>query len=216
MNLRNLSADAKVLGGLGILLLALIALLNPERRDLHRPPVSPEIVAGAIEDGADHVTADDLAHMMVDKVPGLLLVDLRAPSDYASFHIDGSINIPLPLLFSEDNLAQLNAAGSTVLISTGGAHAAQAWTLLRAQGMENVVTLLGGLNYWMNVFTNPNPPPETAADPEVATFEFRRAVGAHLFGGAGEAVAAAAVEPTAPPVAPIQRPKKRGKGDEGC
>ncbi|MGD2063289.1 MAG: rhodanese-like domain-containing protein [Nitrospirota bacterium] len=214
MSLRNLSADAKVLGGLGILLLAIIALLNPARREMHRPPVSPEFVTRAIEDGADHVTADDLAHMMIDKVPGLLLVDLRAPADYASYHIDGSINIPLPLLFSDDSLAQLHSAGSTVLISTGGTHAAQAWTLLREQGMENVVTLLGGLNYWMNVFTNPNPPPETAADPEVATFEFRRAVSAHMFGG--DRVEAAPAEPIAPPVAPIQRPRRRSKGDEGC
>jgi len=214
MSLRNLSADAKVLGGLGILLLAIIALLNPERREMHRPAVSPEMVAGAIEDGADHVTADDLAHMMVDKAPGLLLVDIRSPSDYASFHIDGSINLPLPLLFSEEGLAQLQDAGKAVLISTGGTHAAQAWTLLREHGMNNVVTLLGGLNYWMDVFTNPNPPPETAADPEVATFEFRRAVSAHLFGG--EQVEAATPAPTAPPVAPIQRVRKKSKGDEGC
>jgi len=214
MSLRNLSADAKVLGGMGILLLAIIALLNPERRELHRQPVLPEIVAGAIEDGADHVTADDLAHMMVDRAPGLLLVDIRSPSDYASFHIDGSINLPLPLLFSDDGLAQLHDAGKAVLISTGGTHAAQAWTLLREHGMNNVVTLLGGLNYWMDVFTNPNPPPETAADPEVATFEFRRAVSAHLFGG--EQVEAATPAPTAPPVAPIQRVRKKSKGDEGC
>ena len=78
MSLRHLSADAKVLGGLTILLLALIALLNPERRELQRPPVSPEMVASAIEHGADHVTADTLAHMMINKVPGLLLVDLMA------------------------------------------------------------------------------------------------------------------------------------------
>jgi rhodanese-related sulfurtransferase len=214
MSLRHLSADAKVLGGLTILLLALIALLNPERRELQRPPVSPTMVASAIEHGADHVTADTLAHMMINKVPGLLLVDLRAPADYASFHIDGSVNIPLPLLFAQDNLAQVHAATNTVLISTGGTHAAQAWTLLREHGMDNVVTLLGGLNYWMNAFAKPNAPPETAADPEVATFEFRRAVSADLFGG--EQVEAAPAEPAALPVAPIQRPRKRGKGDEGC
>jgi 3-mercaptopyruvate sulfurtransferase SseA len=42
-----------------------------------------------------------------------------------------------------------------VLISDGGAHAAQAWVFLRALGHEHVVFLRGGLGEWLDDVMNP-------------------------------------------------------------
>jgi len=214
MSVRDLSTDAKVVGGLALLLFALVALLNPARKGPVRPPVSPTTLATAIEQGTDHVTADELARMLIDKEPGLAVVDIREPADYADFHIKGSINIPLPLLFTKKGTKQLRDMSTVVLVSTGGTHAAQAWTVLRELGVDHVVTLLGGLNYWVDVFTNPHPPAETAADPEIATAELRRAAGAHFFGAPKVEEAPKATAPR-PPV-PIKKRRHKGKGDEGC
>ena len=47
------------------------------------------------------------------------------------------------------------ARETLVLYSEGGAHAAQAWVLLRARGHEHVYFLRGGLLDWMDDVMNP-------------------------------------------------------------
>jgi 3-mercaptopyruvate sulfurtransferase SseA len=47
-----------------------------------------------------------------------------------------------------------------VLYSEGGAHAAQAWVLLRAAGVRNVYFLRGGILEWLDLVMNPARPTE--------------------------------------------------------
>jgi rhodanese-related sulfurtransferase len=108
-------------------------------------------LAGEIDREADHVTAIELAEWIRDRKPGLRVLDVRADSEYAAYHIPSAEHVPLA------RIASLRPAGgeTLVLYSEGGAHAAQAWVLLRAVGFAHVYFLRGGLLDWMEDVMNP-------------------------------------------------------------
>lgn len=87
----------------------------------------------------DHVTATELAQWIKDRKPGLRIINVGRAS--ALPHEE---TIPLESLtkthFAPDE--------TIVLVSDGGAHAAQAWVLLRILGHRNVYFLRGGVAEW--------------------------------------------------------------------
>ncbi|MEO8035724.1 MAG: rhodanese-like domain-containing protein, partial [Acidobacteriota bacterium] len=68
-----------------------------------------------------------------------------------------------------------------VLISDGGAHAAQAWVFLRALGHANVYFLRGGQEEWLDDVMNPAIAP--SASPEEKAVFARTAALSRYFGG---------------------------------
>jgi rhodanese-related sulfurtransferase len=108
-------------------------------------------LASDIEHEADHVTAIELAEWVRGRKAGLRVIDVRGDSEYQAFHIPSAERIPLT------SISQLtpNDKETLVLYSEGGAHAAQAWVLLRASGHRNVFFLRGGLLDWMDDVLNP-------------------------------------------------------------
>jgi hypothetical protein len=108
-------------------------------------------LAGEIDREADHVTAIELGEWIRDRKAGLRVIDVRADSEFEAYHVPTAERVPLA------SIATLRPqAGQTlVLYSEGGAHAAQAWVLLRAAGHERVYFLRGGLLEWMDDVMNP-------------------------------------------------------------
>jgi hypothetical protein len=108
-------------------------------------------LASEIDREADHVTALELAQWIRDDRRGLRVLDVRADSEYAAYHIPSAERLPLASV-----AALTPRAGETiVLYSEGGAHAAQAWVLLRAAGHDSVFFLRGGLLEWMDDVMSP-------------------------------------------------------------
>lgn len=103
-----------------------------------------QTLATAIAREEDHVTAIELAHWLRDRKAGLRVIDLRTPAEFAAFHLPHAENLPIASLPS----LRIGAAESVVLISDGGAHAAQGWVLLTAAGHRHVYFLRGGLQEW--------------------------------------------------------------------
>jgi hypothetical protein len=89
------------------------------------------------------------------------VLDVRSDSEFADFHIPTAQRFPL------ESLTTLKPASdeTLVLYSEGGAHAAQAWVLLRALGHDHVYFLRGGLLDWMDDVINPTLPstPDSAS-----------------------------------------------------
>ena len=98
--------------------------------------------------------------------PGLRIVDMRAPEDYATAHIPGAVNIPadtivstinnIPLEFDQDKVqAILNrsgfAPGMTVVIydDLGMMNAARLFWTLEYVGHQDTRILNGGWNAWV-------------------------------------------------------------------
>jgi hypothetical protein len=72
------------------------------------------------------------------------VIDVRSPDEFAEYSIATAENIPLESL----PRATFGADETIVLYSEGGAHAAQAWMMLRAMGHRSVFFISGGLVDW--------------------------------------------------------------------
>lgn len=200
-----------------IMLLTLGALLAISPAGLRKASVSsPAEIAAAITSESDHITAEDLAARIIDKDPDLLIVDLRPAEEYQRYHIPGAINIPLSRLFEPEFLEQLDEDRTTVLYSNGGAHSAQAWTLLKQTGID-AYTLLGGLNYWAEAILNPGKPGDLAEDSEVLQYQFQKSASAYFNQSRVDIQQKPAGQSPQPPKTNTLPPrKKKKKAGEGC
>ena len=124
-------------------------------------------IAENINSRSDHITAEQLGQLIIDKDPDFQIIDIRDQSEYQNFHIQTAINIPINTLFTGDNLEFIDPEKLVILYSNGGTHAAQVWVLLQQKGYSNTTVLLGGLNYWVDVYSNPTPPEGVYADSEL-------------------------------------------------
>lgn len=125
-----------------------------------------EDIAQVIAKGEDHIAARDLARWIRDRKPRLRVIDVRYPAEFESYAIPTAENIPL------ERLPQTSFAAdeTIVLYSEGGAHAAQAWMMLRAMGYRSVYFISGGLVDWDLEIMNPVLPLDASAE-ERAAFE---------------------------------------------
>ncbi|HEX6099461.1 MAG TPA: rhodanese-like domain-containing protein [Thermoanaerobaculia bacterium] len=98
----------------------------------------------------DHVTALELAQWIKDRKPGLRVVNVGP----------GPARLPLSEDVALESIARtpFGKDETIVLVSDGGAHAAQAWVFLRALGHPNVFFLRGGVAEWNAEVLNPPAP----------------------------------------------------------
>jgi rhodanese-related sulfurtransferase len=152
---RLLAAAAAVLG-----VLALLA----GGAGATRRGVDVAALAREVEAEADHVTARELAAWIRDGRPGLRVVDVRTPAEFADYHLPTAENLSLTAL----TRGAFRPDETVVLYSEGGAHAAQGWFLLRARGVERVYFLREGLYEWLTQVMSPVLPEGASADQRAA------------------------------------------------
>ncbi|MFL5562737.1 MAG: rhodanese-like domain-containing protein [Gemmatimonadaceae bacterium] len=143
--------NARVVGAAAVLVLALGAAFVRTPEAGNGSQASARALADEIEHETDHVTALELAEWIRERRPGLRVIDVRADSEYAAYHIPTAERIPLTGLAT----ARIDPRSTLVLYSEGGAHAAQGWVLLRTAGVRNVYFLRGGILDWMDDVMNP-------------------------------------------------------------
>lgn len=119
-----------------------VAMLPPAQT---APPeaITDTSLLQIIEAGEDHIEPDDLADRLMAGGAGLLLVDIRTPSEFAGFHIRGAVNVSAADL--PDFLAPHKNKGTIVLYSNGMTHPAQARDTLARLGFTNAYLLTDGL-----------------------------------------------------------------------
>lgn len=152
----------------------------------------------AIETGADHIDAQDLARELLAAPADVVLVDVRPANEYAGYHLPFAHNLSVPevcgaagaALFAQDPRL-------VVLYSNGPAHPAQAWLELRRQGHQNVKVLAGGLDEFKSLVLTPPSLREGASEAsskaELPTFALQRAF--FLGDGSPNKLAAWATDP---------------------
>jgi 3-mercaptopyruvate sulfurtransferase SseA len=123
-------------------LLAALALLLGLAAAFAGAPRSIDVDALAKEVAReeDHVSAAELAQWIKERKPGLRVINVGQ----ASARLPLEETIPLESL----SKTQFAKNDTIVLVSEGGAHAAQAWVFLRALGHRNVYFLRGGVAEW--------------------------------------------------------------------
>jgi rhodanese-related sulfurtransferase len=80
--------------------------------------------------------------------PQLRMIDLRTPAEFASGHISGSYNVPLPDLAEHRQELTSTGAGPVVLICRSGRRADTASAQLHAAGLDDLHVLAGGVDGW--------------------------------------------------------------------
>lgn len=200
------------------LVLGLIAAFSGS--PYHSAVAKVDTRALALEAGnqADQVKPAELADWIVKGNNNFLLVDLRTPEAYATYHIPGAVNIPLTQLTPD--FARRNER--IIFCSDNDVQAAQAWFLIRAQKFPAVYMLSGGIEAWKNTVLFPMAPAENASPADQVEFA-RRAAVAKFFGGAprGASAGPAAAElpkltPPPAPAAEIPTQTSHRKKREGC
>ena len=141
-------------------------------------PADARSLAADIEMERDHISAPDLASLIMAGDRTLRIFDLRTPSEYARIHVAGARHATIDSLSRE----RLPREATIVLYSEGGAHAAQAWVLLRMRGHRRVLFLREGLFEWLARVVEPRLAID-ATERERAEF-IRAAELSRFFGGA--------------------------------
>ena len=104
-------------------------------------------MASTIESG-QQAKDDGLRDAVRTGAPGLVVVDVRSPGEYATAHIRGSYNLPLDALPEvAPSLAGLTNE-TVALVCRTGMRAAQAETILRDAGLDSARVLAGGIEGW--------------------------------------------------------------------
>ena len=185
----------RVLGGSAALLAAMAAVVGDPGPRRARPRLDIAALAGVIERQEDHVTALELAEWIRDRKPGLRVADVRTRAEFDEYHIPSAG----PLALSSIATMVPDGGETWVLYSEGGAHAAQAWALMRAVGFERVYFLRGGILDWAEEVMNPELRP--APTEEARRANERVASLSRYFGGV-------------PRVVGSTHPPERGEGAE--
>lgn len=68
---------------------------------------------------------------------GAVIVDVRSPGEYASGHIEGSINIPLPDLAGQAD--RLDKSKTVLLCCASGSRSGMAVAILKGKGFKDLV-----------------------------------------------------------------------------
>ncbi|MBC8218370.1 MAG: YeeE/YedE family protein [Planctomycetes bacterium] len=121
----------------------------------------------AVEQAQDHIEPEDLADRLVTGEPGLVVVDIRPPQEYAHFHIRGAINVTMKDIYG--NLMPYKNIGTIVLYSNGMTHPVQVRDSLYRMGFLNAYILTDGLDGFIQRCLTPvslrgEPVPQATAD----------------------------------------------------
>lgn len=108
-----------------------------------------ETAAPAVEEIDLTTLADDVDVATVEAVrqnPGVYLLDVREPDEYAAGHIPGITLIPMGEVASR--LAELPRDKEIIVTCRTGNRSGQVADLLRQQGFTNVHNMSGGIVAW--------------------------------------------------------------------
>ncbi|KAA3609247.1 MAG: rhodanese-like domain-containing protein [Calditrichaeota bacterium] len=202
----------KRLGFILLLVFGAILAISPAGNVQH-PFLSADELAAKITSKSNQMAAEDLAHIIIDKQPGVTIIDLRNKSDFEKYHIPGAIHIPVDNLFKRGSLDNIDPQNTIIIYSNGDAHASQGWILLQQQGYDSFI-LTGGMNYWIKGILNPEKPDDLVADSEILRYQVRQAASKYFSGGG--MVLDQKDQKTKPKIRKPINFKKKKKADEGC
>jgi len=169
-----------------------------------------------VKSGTQYLQPEEVADMVISKDPTLQLIDIRPVDEFEKFSLPGAINIPLVDILSPEWEETINQdVKMNVFYSNGTNDANQAWMITRQLGYQNNYVLQGGVNYWAETIMNPEVPPITSPNEEMAKYDLRKGAGMAL-GGAAEITQPADAAVTGGVKPPIQKKQTKRKVAGGC
>jgi len=198
---------------LAILLIGLAFGLTQLPEKPARPALTPEKFLIEINDPARFLSTDLIAKRMIERDPGLFLVDVRTPDQYEEYALPGSVNIPLEELLNAAWVDYLDQdAMDIVFYSNSDIYADQAWAFSVQQGYSNLYVMKGGVNEWFRTIMQPEPPLETDPIIDFEKYSFRKGASQYFGGTPSETSAKAPVKKKEV----VVRKKKKKEAEGGC
>jgi len=110
----------------------------------------------ALVERIERITAGSLVERLRAPDPPML-IDVRAPGEWAERRIDVAVNLPLSRF--PEQLATLDRARSIVVHCASGYRSAIAASLLQREGFTDVADLVGGMPAWESATRAGDAPP---------------------------------------------------------
>jgi sulfur-carrier protein adenylyltransferase/sulfurtransferase len=157
------------------------------------------------------VSADELADLLINNDPTILLIDVRDSVAYQQYHLPGAINIPLKDLLNPEWIPYVDQISKkNIFYSNGTTLSGEAWILTKQLGFRNNYILGGGLNEWFSTIIRPVQPSSGDPNEVWALYATRKAASLHFSGSKP-----AASEENSNILPPIPR-KKKTRVAGGC
>ncbi len=194
-----------------IILGLILAFLPVQSRQI---VIKPDELARKISADEYHIDPETVSKWLVEGNEDFILIDVRPADELTQGHIKNAVNIPLEELLKPETIEELDTDKLIILYSNGVSHATQAWVVLNAAGLDDVVVLEGGLNYWNKYILNPQPPGQYASNDEILIYKAKASI-ANALGGGGLDVQNQTTKPTKPKVF-HKKGKKKKRAEGGC
>ncbi len=153
----------------------------PERE--HYQQITPEELMYEIVAPTRYVTTDQVAEMIIEGDPTLMVVDVRNEYDYFEYSLPAAINIPIDSLVAEDYQEYLGIEDmNLVFFSNDDIMSDQAWVIAKRLGYGSIYVMKGGLNCWIKTIIQPQAPAETAPEEEFELYNVRRGASMYFMG----------------------------------
>lgn len=115
------------------------------------PPPAASTAAPSVGPTADisavrHLTAQEFAEAI--KQPGVVVIDVRTPAEYAEGHIAGARNVDVQSGTFMQQIGQLDKTASYAVYCRSGKRSATAGAMMLSSGFTKVVGLAGGVLSW--------------------------------------------------------------------
>lgn len=108
--------------------------------------VEPVAEAPAGQPAYGRVDVAQFASLIAE--PGVQIIDVRTPEEYADGHIQGAVNIPVQQSDFPERVATLDPAGTFAVYCRSSARSKGAVAGMKDAGLTNVYELTGGTVAW--------------------------------------------------------------------
>lgn len=102
--------------------------------------------SGATSSAVTDVTVAESADVLAE--PGVTVIDVRTPQEYAEGHLEGAINLDVQSATFDDDVAALTKDGSYLVYCRTGNRSGVATDRMAELGFTTVYDLQGGVTAW--------------------------------------------------------------------
>ncbi len=144
---------------MGLMLIgSIIAIFMPDVKPL-KHIIGPKQLLHEINTEGRYISTDQVAKMIMEKDPSLLLIDVRSPEEYKKYTLEGAMNIPADKVLNDEYKDYFDQdVYTTVIFSNGSSLADQVWLRLSGYDYKGNKVMKGGLNRWYQTILNPQKP----------------------------------------------------------
>jgi phage shock protein E len=128
--------------------LALAALALAGCAETATPTPDAASSSATADSGVRIVRADEAASLI--ERPGVTLLDVRTPEEFAEGHIEGAVNIDMQAPDAAARFTELDPDGSYVVYCRSGNRSSEVREFLREQGFTDVADVYGGILSWQD------------------------------------------------------------------